>query len=245
MEAGESVSYLVAFSAGVLSFVSPCVLPLIPAYISFITGLSLTELTKGGKSSTLRKDTMLNSLSFIAGFSAIFVVLGISASLLGQFLLDYQWVLSKVGGVLIIIFGLFISGLLKLDFLYREKRIHLHAKPAGYLGSLLVGATFALGWTPCVGPILSAILLYASSSQSVFSAVALLGVYSLGLGIPFFLSSLALNSFLAYFDRARKYIKAISVLSGVFLIVIGVLILTDSFRRVSNYIMYLFHSTGI
>jgi cytochrome c-type biogenesis protein len=175
----------------------------------------------------------------------VFIALGASASLLGQFLLEYQWILSKVGGVLIVLFGLFITGLLRFDFLYREKRIHLKAKPAGYLGSLLVGATFALGWTPCVGPILSAILLYASTCQSLASAIALLGVYSLGLGIPFFLSSLALNSFLIYLDRARKYIRTISVVSGIFLIIVGILVFTDYFRTVSNFIMYLFHTKGI
>jgi len=245
MGATEGVTYLVAFSAGLLSFASPCVLPLIPAYISFITGLSLAELTEGDRMNTLRKGTILNSILFILGFSIVFVALGLSASLLGQFLLDYQWIFTKVGGVLIILFGLFIAGLLRWDFLYREKRIHLKAKPAGYLGSLLVGATFALGWTPCVGPILSAILLYASTSKSLASGIALLGSYSLGLGIPFFFSSLALNSFLIYLDRARRYIRAISVASGIFLIIMGILILTDYFRTVSNFIMYLFHAKGI
>lgn len=245
MGSTQGVSYLVAFSAGLLSFVSPCVLPLIPAYVSFITGLSLSELTEENRSSTLRKDTIFNSIFFILGFSTVFVALGASASLLGKFLLDYQWVLTKAGGILIILFGLFITGFLRLDFLYREKRIHLRGKPAGYLGSFVVGATFALGWTPCVGPILSAILLYASTCQSVTSGIGLLATYSLGLGIPFFLSSLALNSFLIYMDRARRYIRTISVLSGIFLIIVGVLILTDYFRTVSNFIMYLFHAKGI
>ncbi|MDH7499393.1 MAG: cytochrome c biogenesis protein CcdA [candidate division NC10 bacterium] len=245
MGATQGVSYLVAFSAGLLSFASPCVLPLIPAYITFITGLSLADLTKGDRRSTLRKATIFNSLFFILGFSTVFVALGASASLLGKFLLDYQYILSKVGGVLIILFGLFIAGFFRLDFLYREKRIHLKGKPAGYLGSLFVGATFALGWTPCVGPILSAILLYASTCQSVASGIALLGTYSLGLAIPFFLSSLALNSFIIYMDRARRYIRAISVFSGVFLILIGLLILTDYFRTVSNFIMYLFQARGV
>jgi len=245
MGASEGVNYLAAFSAGLLTFVSPCVFPLIPAYICFITGLSLAELTDGEKKSVLRKVTVVNSISFILGFSVIFVALGASVTLLGQFLLEYQWILSKVGGVLIILFGLFITGIIRLDFLSREKRIHLKSKPAGYLGSLLVGATFALGWTPCVGPILSAILLYASTSQSLAAGILLLGAYSLGLGIPFFLSALALNSFLIHFDRARKYIRTISVLSGIFLVIIGILILTDSFRVLSGYIMYLFHFKGV
>jgi cytochrome c-type biogenesis protein len=245
MGATESVSYLVAFSAGLLSFFSPCVLPLIPAYICFITGLSLSEITQEEKNSRLRAVTLVNSLTFILGFSIVFVALGASVSLLGQFFLEHQKIISRVGGVLIMIFGLFITGLIKMDFLQREKRVHLQTKPAGYLGSLLVGATFALGWTPCVGPILSAILLYASTSQSVTKGVLLLGIYSLGLAIPFFLSSLALNSFLVYFDRARKYIRAISVVSGIFLILIGLLILTDFFSTVSNYIMFLFHARGI
>jgi len=245
MGSAGDVSYLVAFSAGLLSFVSPCVLPLIPAYICFITGLSLAELTEGEKKSILRRVTLVNSVCFILGFSIVFVALGASVSLLGQFLLEYQWLFTTVGGALIILFGLFISGLIKLNFLQRDKRIHLKTKPTGYLGSLLVGATFALGWTPCVGPILSAILLYASTTQSLASGIALLGAYSLGLGIPFFLASLALNSFLIYFDRARRYIRAISLVSGVFLIVVGILILTDSFRVLSQYVNYLFHFGGI
>jgi cytochrome c-type biogenesis protein len=244
MEASH-VTYLVAFSAGLFTFVSPCVFPLIPAYICFITGLSLAELTDGEKRSVLRKVTVANSLSFILGFSIIFVALGASVTLLGQFLLEYQTLLTKVGGVLIIVFGLFITGLLRLDFLSREKRVHLRVKPAGYLGSLLVGATFALGWTPCVGPILSAILLYASTSKSLTAGILLLGAYSLGLGLPFFLSALALNSFLIYFDKARKYIRAFSVVSGIFLIVIGILILTDAFRSLSGYIMNLFDFKGV
>jgi cytochrome c-type biogenesis protein len=245
MGASQSVNYLVAFSAGLLTFVSPCVFPLIPAYVCFVTGLSLAELTGGEKKSVLRKVTVVNSVIFILGFSIVFVALGASVTLLGQFFLEYQWIFTKVGGVLIIVFGLFIAGFLRLGFLSREKRIHLKTKPAGYLGSLLVGATFALGWTPCVGPILSAILLYASTSQSLTTGILLLGAYSLGLGLPFFLSALALNSFLIYFDRARKYIHAISVVSGIFLIIIGILILTDSFRMLSGYIMYLFHFKGI
>jgi len=245
METKESVSCLVALVAGFLSFVSPCVLPLIPAYLSFVTGLSLSELTASDRMGVVRRATMLNSICFISGFSTVFIALGISASLLGQFLLDHQWILTKVGGALIVFFGLFISGLLPLNFLYREKRVHLKSKPAGYLGSLLVGSTFALGWTPCVGPILSAILLQAGATGKVSSGITLLGAYSLGLGVPFFLSSLALNAFLCYLDRARRLIRLISLVSGIFLILVGILIFTDYFRVLSNIVTHRLGFRGI
>lgn len=245
METAQSVSYLVALMAGLLSFVSPCVLPLIPAYLSFITGLSLSELTTGDQIRMVRRATTLNSICFITGFSAVFIALGISASLLGQFLLDYQEILTKVGGALIVLFGLFITGILPLRFLYQEKRLHLKSKPAGYLGSLLVGGTFALGWTPCVGPILSAILLQASAVGKVSSGIVLLAAYSLGLGVPFFLSSLALNSFLCYLDRARRAIRIISIASGIFLILVGILVFTDYFRTLSSLVNHLFGFQGI
>lgn len=232
----QQVSFLYAFIAGVLSFLSPCVLPLFPSYVTFITGLSLEEFNSGEGRGRVLRLTFLNSLFYIFGFSAVFIALGASATLLGQLLFDYQKIITKIGGVLIILFGLFIAGILKLDFLKREKKIHLLKKPAGYFGSFLVGATFAFAWTPCVGPILSAILLYASTKNKITEGIWLLSVYSLGLGLPFLLSSLALSTFLTHYNKFKKYYRYIMIFSGLLLIIIGILILTDHFSRLSGYL---------
>lgn len=231
----QQVSLFMAFLAGILSFLSPCVLPLFPSYVTFITGLTLEEFSQSESRGRIVRLTLLNSIFYILGFSAVFVALGASATFLGQFLFDYQNVIMKIGGVLIIIFGLFIAGILKIDFLQREKKIFLFQKPAGYFGSFLVGATFAFAWTPCVGPILSSILLYASTQNTLGEGVLLLCAYSLGLGIPFLLSSLMINSFISYYDRFKKYYRYIMIFSGILLIIMGILILTEYFRYFSGY----------
>lgn len=235
----QQVSFLYAFIAGVLSFLSPCVLPLFPSYVTFITGLTLEEFAASEGRWRVSYLTFFNSLFYILGFSAVFVALGASATFIGQFLYDYQNVIMKLGGVLIIIFGLFISGIIKMDFLQREKKIYLMQKPAGYFGSFLVGATFAFAWTPCVGPILSSILLYASTKHKITEGVFLLSAYSLGLGLPFFLSSMALNTFISHYEKLRKYYRYIMIISGILLIIVGILILTDHFRRLSGYLSIL------
>ena len=227
-EQGPDISLLIAFAAGFLSFVSPCVLPLVPSYVSYITGLTLEELTSETERKRVRGVIVVNSLLFIAGFSAVFIAFGASASLVGQMLVTYQDFIRKLGGVLIVVFGLYVMGVLKLTFLMTEKRIHLQSRPAGYIGSVLVGFAFAAGWTPCVGPILGTILLYAGTSDSMLTGVKLLSSYSLGIGLPLFVTALAVDTFLNYFKKVRAYMYGISVASGVFLVVVGVMIYTNS-----------------
>ena len=200
-EQAPDVSLLIAFAAGLLSFVSPCVLPLVPSYLIYITGLSLEELTSQADRSRMRATIVLNSLFFILGLTVVFVAFGASASLVGRLLMTYQDFLRKAGGVLIVIFGLYVMGVLKLNFLMTEKRIHLQSRPAGYFGSVLVGMAFAAGWTPCVGPILGSILMLAgtSDSTSMMTGVKLLSSYSLGIGLPLFAIALSVGPFIHYF----------------------------------------------
>jgi cytochrome c-type biogenesis protein len=245
MKDPQEISVLIALSAGLLSFISPCVLPLIPSYITYITGVSFKELTDVGAKGRLRWATISHSCLFIMGFSAIFILMGASASYLGQLLTRYQYWIMRGGGVLIIILGLqFVINQIFpfyeiFPFLQRERRFQLRKKPFGFVGSFLAGIVFAAGWTPCIGPILSTILIYASTSHDFTTGIILLTFYSLGLGIPFFLSSLAFNSFLSVFGRFRQYMKVIVLVSGFFLIGIGILFLTDSFRGIGTYLTIL------
>jgi len=236
MSQSQDISIFIAFSAGFLSFVSPCVLPLIPSYITYITGVSFKDLTDAETRTKLRWATASHSLLFIMGFSTIFILMGASATYLGQLLTRYQYWIMKAGGVLIIILGIHFTGIINLPFLQMEKRFELRKKPLGYVGSFLVGIVFAAGWTPCVGPILSTILLYASTSKSFTTGVVLLTFYSIGLGVPFFLSSLAFNSFLSNFERIKRYMRVITIVSGLFLIGIGILLLTDTFQEINTYL---------
>ena len=182
MDAISQISLFAAFTAGLLSFISPCVLPLVPSYLSYITGLSVENLANVEERVRFQSVIILNSLLFIAGFSAVFIAFGASASLIGQVLYEYQDVLRKVGGILIIIFGLYLLGILKLKFFMTERRLmEFKVRPVGYLGSFLIGTAFAAGWTPCVGPVLGTILAYASTTDSMSSGVMLLSFYSLGL----------------------------------------------------------------
>ncbi len=232
----KDISFPLAFLAGVLSFLSPCVLPLLPSYVSFITGISFEDLTAGVDKKRIRHLTITNSLSFILGFTAVFVALGASSSIIGRFMFDYQEWIRIIGGILIIIFGLFVAGFLKLDFLMRDKKLHLSGKPAGYVGTFLVGMTFAAGWTPCIGPILGTILLYAGSKASAFYGFKLLAVYSLGLALPFFISSLAINSFLSYSRKILRYMRVIMVVSGLLLIIFGIMLLTNRMRELTGFL---------
>jgi cytochrome c-type biogenesis protein len=227
----EQATILTAFIAGLLSFFSPCVIPLMPSYISYITGITFGELTREVLPGKIRVLTALHSLFFILGFTAVFVMLGLSFTLLGSFILKNSRMIEKIGGIIVILFGLQIAGAINLNFLRREKKFEIKAKPLGYLGSFLVGATFSLGWTPCVGPILSSILILSSTAGEVKRGVALLLSYSLGLGLPFFLSSILVNNFLGYFGRIKRYLGAISVISGIFIVIVGILILTGYFSK--------------
>lgn len=216
------IGIIVAFSAGIFSFLSPCVWPLVPSYLALVTGMSLEDLQEGVN----RKATFIHSLLFVLGFSAIFIVLGASASFLGQFFKQYELWIARIGGVIIIVLGLHLSGVFKLTPLMREKRIHINDKPAGYLGTIGVGMAFAAGWTPCLGPILGAILTYGMSQDTMWAGVGLLTAYSAGLAIPFLMASLALDAFLQGFRRFRRWIPVIEKASGVMLIGLGILLLT-------------------
>lgn len=231
----KDISIPMAFLAGILSFLSPCVLPLVPSYVSYITGVSFENLTSTEDRKRIRFLTLTNSLAFISGFSVVFISLGASSSLVGHLLYNYQEWLRIIGGILVIIFGLFISGIIKLDFLMRERKFHLRGKPAGYLGSFIIGMTFAAAWTPCIGPILGTILLYAASEGSASYGLKLLFFYSLGLALPFFLSSLAINTFLSYSKIFYRFIRPIMLLSGLLLIIFGIMLLSNKVREISRF----------
>jgi cytochrome c-type biogenesis protein len=228
----ESIGVTIAFAAGVLSFLSPCVLPLVPSYLSFVTGMSLEDLQEGVD----RRATFIHSLLFVAGFTGIFLLLGASASFLGQFLKLYEVWIARVGGLIIMILGLHLAGAFRLMPLMRERRLYLHDKPAGYLGTLGVGAVFGAGWTPCIGPVLGAILTFAASQDQFWYGVGLLFVYSLGLAVPFLLSALALDSFLRVFGRFRRFLPVVQVASGVLLVVLGLFLVTGTFGALSGYL---------
>jgi cytochrome c-type biogenesis protein len=232
----SDVSLIAAFLAGVVSFVSPCVLPLVPSYITFITGVSFDELTAEDKTGRIRRLTILHSLAFIVGFSIVFIALGATATATGRFLREYQDLLRQVGGVLITLFGVYLTGLLPIPALSREAKFRMTSKPLGLFGSVLVGITFAAGWTPCIGPILGSILVYASTSEKAGTGVLLLSVYSLGLGLPFFLASLGMNTFLAASRKLRSSLRTIEIVSGIVLIVFGIALVTNLFRYFVSFL---------
>jgi cytochrome c-type biogenesis protein len=232
----QPISVFAAFAAGLLSFVSPCVLPLVPSYISYITGLSVEQLADASERRRFRETIIINSLLFIAGFSSVFIAFGASASFIGQMLIAYQDYVRKIGGILIVLFGLYLLGLLNLSFLTTEKRLHFSNRPAGYLGSFLIGVAFAAGWTPCVGPVLGTILLYASTTDALSDGVTLLASYSVGLGLPLFVTALGVDRFLSYFKQARAYLWGVSAVSGVFLVVVGVMIYANTLTMITSFL---------
>lgn len=229
------VTVLVAFAAGVFSFLSPCVLPLIPSYLSFVSGVSLDEMRNDQARSQIRWRVVLNSLAFILGFSLVFVSLGVSASFLGSLFLGYRNIIRIAGGIFILLVGLYLIGAFKIAALDQYLQFNLKDKPAGYLGSVLVGITFAVAWTPCVGPILGATLALASTSGEVSRGTLLLVSYAAGLGLPFFLSALAINSFFQFSQKVRRYIQAIHIIGGVLLVIVGVLLITDYTTYLNAY----------
>jgi cytochrome c-type biogenesis protein len=234
----QEVTLLAAFVAGVLSFVSPCVLPLIPGYLSFVSGVTLDEMrgtsTGAGAPADVRRRAVIMSIAFVIGFSIVFISLGASATAIGTLLMEHLSILGKIAGVVIILFGLHMMGVLKIGLLYSEKRMQTSGKPAGFFGAMLVGIAFAFGWTPCIGPILAAILAVAAAQESVGEGVKLLAVYSAGLGVPFIATSLAINKFFAASARIRKHYHAIEVVSGVLLVVVGALIFTNRFTVIAQ-----------
>jgi cytochrome c-type biogenesis protein len=229
----SDVTLLAAFVAGFLSFISPCVLPLIPGYISFVSGASLEDMRV---QASARRQVLIRSVAFVLGFSLVFIALGASATALGRFIFDKQPILSKIAGALIIVFGLHMMGVFRLAFLDNEKRAQTQRKPAGPLGALLVGVAFAFGWTPCIGPILAGILVVAGSQETIGQGILLLAIYSLGLGIPFLLTSIAIDRFFTVAAAIRRHYKAIELTSGGLLVAIGVLIFTGQLTVIVRYL---------
>ncbi len=235
MDSGASVGILVAFVAGLLSFLSPCVLPLVPSYVSFITGLGVEELEAGGEG--VKRVTLLHSLLFVAGFTLIFLLMGASATYIGQLLRLYQDVISRIGGVIIIVFGVLLLGIIPIKALSREKRYQFQRKPVGYVGTVAVGVAFGAGWVPCIGPILGAILTLAATRANMAEGVGLLFVYSLGLAIPFVLSAIALTVFLAWFQKFRRYIRYVEWVAGILLIFVGLLLVSGRFTVLAGWLI--------
>jgi cytochrome c-type biogenesis protein len=229
------VNFFVAFAAGIFSFLSPCVLPLIPSYLSFVSGVSLEEMRSDQAVARVRSRVVLNSVAFIAGFSLVFISLGASASYLGGLFLGYRDLIRLLGGLFVLLVGLYLVGFFKIAALERYLQFNLKDKPAGYLGSVAVGITFAVAWTPCVGPILGAILALASTSGEIGRGVWLLATYAAGLALPFFLSALAVNSFFQFSQKFRRYIQPVHVMAGVLLIIAGILLLTDTMTLINGY----------
>lgn len=229
------LNLLVAFTAGIFSFLSPCVLPLIPSYLSFVSGVSLEEMRAADLQSRLRWRVAVHSLAFIVGFSLVFVSLGVSASFLGSLFLSYRSFIRVLGGVLIVLVGVYLMGLFRVPMLDRYLQFQLRDKPAGYFGSVLVGITFAAAWTPCVGPILGAILTLAGTTAEPERGILLLASYAAGLAFPFFLSALAVNSFFQFSRMLRRYIQAVHTAGGIVLVTVGILLITDYMTVLNTY----------
>lgn len=231
----ESISLgpLVAFLAGVLSFLSPCVLPLVPSYIGFLTGMTLEEMEDR------RHWAFWHALLFVAGFTLVFLALGAGATALGSTLAYHKQTIARVGGVLIIAFGIYALGFVRFGFVERERRLHLDRKPVGFLGSLLVGMVFAAGWTPCLGPILAGILTLASTEEDLTRGMLLLGAYSLGLAVPFLAAALAVDRFRDWFQRFRRWLPWVQRASGVLLIIVGILLVAGEFTRLAQMLQEL------
>ncbi len=234
------VTFATAFLAGLISFLSPCVLPLVPGYVSLISGLSVEQLQdseqarRGGLGPILA-----SSIAFVLGFSVVFVALGASASAVGKFLLVNKPLFYKIAGAIIILFGLHLTGLLKISYLYREKRFQGAPRKMGWLGAFVIGLAFAFGWTPCIGPILGTVLTLAATKEKVSEGINLLAVYSAGLGVPFLLTTLGINGFLRFYRRFRRHLRAVEVFSGILLLAVGLLIFFNRLTWLSNQLAFL------
>jgi len=228
----EAVSFPAAFLAGLLSFFSPCVLPLIPAYFTFITGYSLEELTEGNIE--IRKKVILSTISFVLGFSVVFILMGGSASYLGGLIYKYKNLIRIIGGVLIIILGIHLTGVFRIHSLEFEKRIQIQKKPIHFLGTFIIGMAFGAGWSPCIGPLLGSILIVAGSQETIGQGMVLLGVYSAGLALPFVIISVFINFLLVFMKRATRVLKYVNVVAGILLILVGLVLVTNK--------LYLFSS---
>ncbi len=227
---------LAAFVAGLLSFLSPCVLPLVPGYVSLISGTGAESIAQERRAS---RAVLINSITFILGFSIVFILLGAGATALGQVVGRFRRDLTFIAGIVIIIFGLHLTGLFKIKALYADKRMHDVKGGSSPLGAFVVGFAFAFGWTPCIGPILAGILTLAAAEETVTKGMVLLAIYSAGLAVPFLLTSLGVDRFLAFYGRFRRHLHAVEVVSGVLLIVLGALVLTGRFTVLSGYLSFL------
>ena len=230
-----TISYPLAFAAGLVSFLSPCILPVVPSYLAFVSGLTFAELTEGA-TSAVRRSAVLNSVLFVLGFSAVFMTMGLAATALGAPIAQsLPWV-TRVGGIVVIVFALHLLGVIQIPALQAEHRVDMKRRPVGPLGSLAVGVAFGAGWTPCIGPILGTILLYASLETTMVQGAALLGTYALGLGIPFVVASVALNAFLAGSARARSWVVPLQRVAGTILLVIGLLMVSGRFTTLTSFL---------
>lgn len=237
----SQITVAAAFGAGVLSFLSPCVLPLVPGYLSFVSGVNFAAARADGGAQVAHNRTtvMVNSLAFVLGFSTVFIVLGASATFIGAFLLAYQQILAKAAGVLLILFGIHMTGLVPIKALYQEKRFHVVNKPLGLIGAYVVGCAFAFGWTPCIGPILAGILTVAGSQDSVGQGILLLAAYSAGLGVPFLLAALGISQFFTFFDKFKHHLRKVEIASGLLLVAVGVLIFSDKLSAMAGWFPFL------
>ena len=235
------ITFFGAFVAGLLSFVSPCVLPLIPAYISFLGGASLGQLTEeGGVDSATQRRVFYSAFAFVMGFSTIFISLGATATALSTLIAQHSLLLSQIAGTILVIFGLHYMGVFRIGFLNFEKRFHLENKPAGLIGSYILGLAFAFGWTPCVGPILASVLMVAASGDSTSYGISLLTVYAAGLGIPFLIAAFAVKPFMAFISRFKKQMRKIEITISVLLIITGIAIFTGNLAEVANWLLNTF-----
>jgi len=230
----NNVSAIVVFLEGMASFLSPCILPLMPVYLSYLTGGTLDEIESGD--AKLRKKTIINSIGFLLGLTMVFIALGATATTLGRFLYFNSNIIRKVGGIIIIAFGLFHMGVLKINLLSKEKRLNLNIKSPRFINAVVLGMAFSFGWTPCIGPILGSVLMMAASMETYLSGVLLLTVYSLGFSLPFLLTAVFFSWILKKFDNLDKYLKTIKIISGVLLVIMGILVYTNYVYKISSLI---------
>jgi cytochrome c-type biogenesis protein len=223
----ESVSYMAAFLAGILSFLSPCILPLVPGYFTFITGFSLEELTSGTRPD-MRRKVIHATAAYVAGFSSVFVLLGASASFLGGLIFEHRTLLRTIGGVLIILLGLHLLGVVRIRALDHEKRIHTRSRPLHLLGTFLVGMAFAAGWSPCIGPLLGSILIVAGDQETVWNGMLLLALYAAGLALPFIVLSVFVHYLLLLVRRLAQALRVINLASGGLLVLVGLALITNT-----------------
>jgi cytochrome c-type biogenesis protein len=241
-EAGTAALFGMSLVAGLLSFLSPCVMPLMPAYLSLISGVSMEEIRAGKEGLEIRRRVMLSCLSFVAGFSTVFILLGASASFIGQFLRTWRVTLgpisfgiTELAGLVILIMGLHVAGVFKINTLYREQRFNVEVSKHSWIRTYVVGAAFAFGWSPCVGPILGTVLTLAASRETMGMGMALLAVYSMGLAIPFLITGWSIEAFFRAFDTMKKHFRTLEIGSGVLLVVVGLLVMTGQFTRLNSY----------